>query len=255
MQQFLLFSNSQVIANFRDFDYLEYTQRRMFDRAVWAMREGRTGSCVVEFDRPLTAQKVERIARLLCYYGVKTIIWGNELNDPSTPWRDNLPALFDILTAAAATIRKVGLSGIDLSMAGLAYYGHGEYLQKSIRTFRELQRKRTPASPNDLPFQRVADHYYGPVDGLLQRIRIMRGIMSGEGVTQLKYDLTEMGNPTLEPNQQRASDLQLAEGYIPQVASIAIGSNLVDRISFYSLADISSIDMLLRIGETPKVTQ
>ena len=249
VQQFLLFSNSQIIANFRTGGYLEQAQRQMFDRAVWAMQQGRNGTAIVEFDRPLASQKVDRIVKLLCYYGVKTIIWGNELNDPNAPWRDNLPALFDILSAAANTRRTYGLSDVDLSLPGLAYYGHGEYLQKMLTTFRDLQRTKFPSAPNDLPVQRVADHYYGPVDALLQRIQTIRGIMAATGVTQLKYDLTEIGNPTLEGNQQRASDQQLAEGYIPQIASIAIASNQVDRINYYSLLDASDDHSLMRVQD------
>jgi hypothetical protein len=240
VEQYLLFSNSQVVANFRRADFLEQTQRRMFDRAVWAMHQGRVGTAVVEFDRAVTGQKVDRIVRILGYYGVRTIVWGNELNDPNTPWRDDLPALFDILTEASNARKRYGLNDVDLSLPGLAYYGHGEYMQKTLATFMDLQRKKFPSAPNDLPVQRVADHYYGPVEGLLQRIQAIRGIMASTGATQLKYDLTEMGNPTLDPNQQRASDQQVAEGYIPQVASIAIGSGQVDKISYYSLLDLTN---------------
>ncbi len=246
-QEFLLFSNNHVIANFRVGDYLEQIQRRIYDRAVWAMREGRIGTAVVEFDRPVQPQKVERIVKLLGYSGIKTIVWGNELNDPSTPWRDNLPALFDILCAAADARRKYGLNDLNLSLPAMAYYGHGEYLQKMVRTIRDLQRKRYPSSSDDFLVQRVTDHYYGPVDGLLERIRLMRGIMATEGITRLKYDLTEMGNPSLDPNVPKASDQQLAEGYIPQVASIAIGSGQVDTIDYYSLLDLSPDHSVMRI--------
>jgi hypothetical protein len=249
-QQFLLFSNNQLISNFRRTDYLEQIQRRMSDRAVWAIREGRFGMAVVEFDRPLMSQKVDWIVRLLGYYGVKTIVWGNELNDPNTPWRDDLPALFDVLVAAVAAKKKYGLNDVEFSLPGLAYYGHGEYLQKMLRTFRDLQRTKYAGGAGDLLVQRVADHYYGPVDTLLERIRTMRGIMSAEGVTQLKYDLTEMGNPTLGDGQQVViTDQQLAEGYIPQVASIAIGSGQVDRISYYSLLDISPVHSLMQLQD------
>ncbi len=246
-QEFLLVSNNHVIANFRSGDYLEDVQRRIYDRAVWAMREGRIGTAVVEFDRPVLPQKVDRIVRLLGYAGVRTIVWGNELNDPATPWRDNLPALFDIFWAAANAKRKYGLNDLHLSLPGLAYYGHGEYLRKMLATFRDLQRRKYPSAPNELPVQRVTDHYYGPVDGLLQRIRLMRDIMASEGITQLKYDLTEMGNPSLDPSLPRASDQQLAEGYIPQVASVAIASGQVDTIDYYSLLDISPDHSVMRI--------
>ncbi len=246
-QQFLLCSNSQIIANFRVGGYLELAQRQMFDRAIWAMQQGRNGTAIVEFDRPVPSAKVERIVKLLCYYGVKIIIWGNELNDPSTPWRDNLPALFDILSTANNVRNVYGLTSVELSLPGLAYFGHGEYLQKMLSTFRDLQRTKFPAAPNDFPVQRVADHYYGPVDGLLQRIQMIRGIMAATGVTQLKYDLTEIGNPTLSDSQQRASDQQLADGYIPQIASIAIASNQVDRIDYYSLLDASDDHSLMRV--------
>ena len=121
-QEFLLVSNNHVIANFRQGDYLEQIQRRIYDRAVWAMREGRIGAAVVEFDRPVMPQKVDRIVRLLGYSGVKSIVWGNELNDPSTPWRDDLSALFDILCAAADAKRKYGLNSLHLWLPGLAYY-------------------------------------------------------------------------------------------------------------------------------------
>lgn len=249
VQQFLLFSNSQIIANFRTGGYLEQAQKQMFDRAVWAMQQGRKGTAIVEFDRPVPPEKVDRIVKLLSYYGVKIIIWGNELNDPNAPWRDNLPALFDILSTANDTRKTYGLSDVELSLPGLAYYGHGEYLQKMLSTFRDLQRTKYPSAPNDFPVQRVADHYYGPVDGLLQRIQMIRGIIAATGVTQLKYDLTEIGNPTLGGNQQLASDQQLAEGYIPQIASIAIASNQVDRINYYSLLDASDDHSLMRVQD------
>lgn len=248
-QEFLLLSNNQVIANFRRSDYLEQIQKQLFDRAVWAMREGRTGTAIVEFDRPVTTQKVDRIVGLLGNYGVRSIIWGNELNDPSTPWRDDLPALFDVFSAANAARRKYGLNNLDLSLPGLAYYGHGEYLQKMFRAFRDLQRKKFPSAPNDLPVQRVADHFYGPVDTFLQRIKDIRGLMAAEGVTQLKYDLTELGNPSLGTNLTRASDQQMAEGFIHQVASIAIGSNLVDRINYYSLLDAADDHSVMRVED------
>jgi hypothetical protein len=248
-QQFLLLSNTQVIANFRYSDYLERTHRRIFDRAVWAMDQGMVGTATVEFDRGLTYQKVQRIVGLLSYYGVTTIIWGNELNDPNAPWRDNLPALFDIVSAAAEARRDPGLASLDLCLPGLAYYGHGEYLQKMLRTFRDLQVKKYPKGPAGLPVQRVADHYYGPVDSFLPRVKLMRDIMAAEGAGNLKYDLTEVGNPTLDANQPRVTDDQLAEGYVPQIASLAIGSGWVDRLTYYSLLDANDDHSLMRIQD------
>ncbi len=236
MQRFLLISNSSIIANFRQWDYLERAHRRMFDRAVWAMDSGRTGVATVEFDRGLTDRKVDYMVRLLAGYGVKTIIWGNEPNSPYAPWRDNLPELFAIFSAAANARRQHALSDLELALPGLAYFGQGEYLQKMVRTFKELQKKGgAPGWAGDLPADRIVDHYYGPVDGFLARIKLMREIMSKEGVGNLKYDLMEVGNPAMDPGQQKIPDEQMAECHIPQVASLAVGSGLVDRFCYYSL--------------------
>ena len=70
----------------------------------------------------LRSLKADYIVRLLSHYAVKTIIWWNELNDPSAPWRDDLPALFEALSAADAARRRDKLP-LDLSLPGLAYYG------------------------------------------------------------------------------------------------------------------------------------
>jgi hypothetical protein len=235
-QRFLLLSNSSIIANFRQWDYLESAHRRMFDRAVWAMDSGRTGVATVEFDRGLTDQKVDYMVRLLAGYGVRTIIWGNEPNSPYAPWRDNLPELFSIFSAAANSRRQHALSGLELALPGLAYFGQGEYLQKMLRTFKELQKRSgAPAWAGELPADRITDHYYGPVDGFLPRIKMMRDIMAREGVGKLKYDLMEVGNPTMDPGQPKVTDEQMAECHIPQVACLAVGSGLVDRFCYYSL--------------------
>jgi hypothetical protein len=106
-----------------------------------------------------------------------------------------------------------------------------------IRTFRELQRQKYPKDPDNWPVHRIADHYYGAVEDLLPRVQIIKGIQSSEGMSRLRYDLTEVGDPTLGPGQQRATDQQLAESYIPQIAALAVGSSMVDRIMFYSLFD------------------
>ncbi|HEX9016118.1 MAG TPA: hypothetical protein VF960_08985 [Chloroflexota bacterium] len=249
IQQFLLFSNSQIISNFRHREYLEVVHRRIFDRAVWALDQGRNATAVVEFDRPVTDQKVDRIVKLLTYYGVRTIIWGNELNDPSAPWRDNLPALFDIYTTAARVLREMKANDVELCLPGLAYYGFGEYLQKMLRSFKDLQRGKFPKTPDDLPVQRIADHYYGAVEDLLPRIQIIRGILSSEGLSRLKYDLTEVGNPTLPPGQPRATDDQLADSFIPQIACLAVGSGMVERVTYYSLLDASDYYSFVRVDD------
>ncbi len=249
VQQFLLFSNTEIIANFRHNEYLEQVHRKIFDRAVWAMDQGRIGSATVEFDRALSDQKVRRIVELLTYYGVKTIIWGNELNDPNTPWRDDLPDLFDIFTTAAKVKKEQGLGNVDLCLPGLAYYQFGEYLQKMLRTFKALQQKNFPKDPYNLPIQRVADHYYGSVVDLLPRIQQIRGIMSSEGLPQLKYDLTEVGNPNLDPSQPPVSDDQLADCFVPQISSLAIGSGMIDKVTFYALLDASDHYSFMRIND------
>ncbi len=246
-QRFLLVSNTIVIANFRHGDYLEQVQRRMFDRAVWAMSTGRVGMATVEFDRGLTGQKAGHLVRLLSGYGVKTIVWGNEPNSPYAPWRDNLAELFEIFSAAADVKNQYNLKDLDLSLPGLAYYGEGEYLQKMIRTMREMQKRRNGSASEDLPAQRVADHYYGPVEEFLPRIRKMREVMAKEGAGNLKYDLTEVGNPTLDPSQQKATDAQLAEGHIPQLSSLAVGSGIVDRFFYYSLLGSNYDDSITRV--------
>ncbi|MCL4533898.1 MAG: hypothetical protein M1370_01895 [Bacteroidetes bacterium] len=246
-QQYLLFSNTQIIANFRQDEYLELVQRKIFDRAVWAMDQGRIGTATVEFDRAVTDQKVRRIVELLTYYGVKTIIWGNELNDPNTPWRDDLPALFDIFTTAAKVKKDQGLKDVDLCLPGLAYYQFGQYLQKMLSTFKDLQRKNFPKDPDNLPIQRVADHYYGSVVDLLPRIQQIRGIMSSEGLAHLKYDLTEVGDPNIDASQPKITDDQLADCFVPQISSLAIGSGMIDRVIFYSLLDASDTYSFMRI--------
>ncbi len=238
-QQFLHLSNTQVIANFRNREYLEQVHRRIFDRAVWAMDNGRHGTAIVEYDRPVADQKVERTVRLLHHYGVRTIIWGNEPNDPYTPWRDDLSSLFDMFSAAASTRNAYRLNDLELSLPGLAYFGHGEYLEKMLRAFKELQARRNPRDRAPFPVQRVADHYYGSVEAFLARIRMMRDIMSREGAGDLKYDVTEVGNPTLGGGQQKATDEQLATGFVPQISALAVGSGLVERVAFYALLDSS----------------
>lgn len=246
-QQFLLCSNSKMIASFREREYLEQVHRRIFDRAVWAMDSGRIGTAVVEFDRTFTDQKVARIVQLLSYYGIKTIIWGNELNDPNAPWRDNLPGLFEVFTSAAAVKQEYGLKDVDLCLPGIAYYAHGEYLQGMLRTFKDLQRKKFPKAPDNLPFQRVADHFYGPLEQFLPRVQMMKGIISTEGLGQITYDLTEVGNPAVEPGQPPVSDQQLAHGFIPQVAALAMASAAVGRVLYYSLLDSSDEHSLTSI--------
>lgn len=236
-QRFLLFGNSPFAAGFRGNDYLEEVQRRMFDRAVWAMNNGSHGAAVVEFDRPISRSRVDRIVRALYEYGVRTIIWGNEPNDPGAAWRDNLPELVKAFSAAAETRKRQGLDDLQLALPGMAYFGQGEYLQKLLGTFDALLPGWSGGDPRYLPFQRVVDHYYGPVDGFLQRLTSMREAMARVKLNDLKFDLMEVGNPTINHGQQKAADEQLAEGYIPQIASLAVASGMVDRLYFYSLLD------------------
>lgn len=243
--RFLLMSNGNRVGNFRRDDYLENTQRLMFDRAMWAISNGAETTASIEFDRPLSPEKGMGIFRLLAGHGVRTVIWGNEPNDPYTPWRDDIPAIFEVLTASNIARREHGLESTDLSFPGLAYHGNGEYLEKMLQMAKDLQRRRGSDNPErKLPAQRVSDHYYGPVDQLLPRVRTMRDIMEREGVGHLKYDLTEVGNPTMGP-QEKVGDDQLAEGYFPQVASLAIASGLVDRFYVYSLLGSTWDDSLM----------
>lgn len=247
-QRFLLLSNTNIIGNFRYLDYLEHIQRRMFDRAVWAMAGGRAGTATIEFDRGLGSLKTEHIVRLLNTHGVRTIIWGNETNSPYAPWRDDLSALFEIFMDADATRKRYGITDTDLSLPGLAYYGQGEYIQKMARTFKDLLARRGHTNfAASFPVQRLADHYYGPVEQFLPRIRMMKDVMAREGLSFLKYDMTEVGNPTMEPGAPKASDEQLAECHIPQICSIAVGSGLVDRFYYFSLLGVTYDDSLTNV--------
>ena len=247
-QRFLLMGNGAYVGSFRGNDYLEDVQRRMFDRAVWCMANGRQGTAVVEIDRPLSAEKVSRIVRGLYDWGVRTVIWGNEVNDPGAVWRDNLPELVKIFTAAADTKKEHGLDDFEISLPGMAYYGQGEYLQKLLGTFRALVPSWGRGRPSEyLPFQRVVDHYYGPVNGFLQRLTLMRQTMAKEGLNDLKFDLAEVGNPGGSDGQPIATDQQMAEGYIPQVTSLAVASGMVDRLFFYSALDSNDRYSLVRI--------
>jgi len=211
-------------------------QRRIFDRAVWAMANGRQGTAVVELNRPLSRDRVVRLVRSLYEYGVRTIIWGNEPNDPGAAWRDNLPELVKTITTAAEVKKQYTLDDLENSLPGMAYFGQGEYLQKLLETFDALIPGWASGSSKYLPFQRVVDHYYGPVDGFLQRLTAMRETMARLGLNDLKFDLAEVGNPTANDGQ-RATDDQLAEGYIPQISSLAIASGMMDRLYYYSLLD------------------
>jgi hypothetical protein len=246
--RFLLLSNGNAVGDFRVDEFLERTHRRIFDRSIWAISNGATVTASVEFDRPISPEKGARIFRLLAGHGVSTVIWGNEPNDPHTPWRDDIPNIFDILSLSNEVRRTEGID-TDLSLPGLAYYGHGEYLEKMIRTVKELQRQRGSGDPaKNLPVQRVTDHFYGPVDQFLPRIRQMRDIMAREGVGHLKYDLTEIGNPTMG-DPHKAGDERLAECYFPQVVSMAITSGLVDRIYIYSLLGSTWEDSLVEVRD------
>ncbi|MGI5836598.1 MAG: hypothetical protein ACOX87_08940 [Chloroflexota bacterium] len=236
-QRFLLFGNSPFIGGFRGNDYLEDVQRRIFDRAVWAMSNGCHGTAVVELDRPLSRERVGRIVRALYEYGVRTIILGNEPNDPGAIWRDNIPEFVKIFAAAGDIKKQYALDDLEISLPGMAYFGHGEYLQNLLATFYALLPEWANGSAQYLPFQRVVDHYYGPVDGFLQRLTMMRETMARLGLNDLKFDLAEVGNPSINEGQQRATDEQLAEGYIPQITSLAIASGMMDRLYFYSLMD------------------
>jgi len=236
-QRFLLFGNTPLLGSFRGRDYLEDVQRRIFDRAVWAMASGCQGTAVVEFDRPISPDRVAHMVRVLYDYGVRTIVWGNEPNDPGAAWRDNLRELVKVFVAAADARKRYGLDGLELSLPGMAYFGEGEYLQKLLGTFNALLPGWSGGSSRYLPFQRVADHYYGPVDGFLQRLAEMRQIMARIGLNDLKFDLGEVGNPTVNTGQAPASDEQIAVGYIPQITSLAIASGMVDRLFFYSALD------------------
>jgi hypothetical protein len=247
--RFLLLSNGNAVGDFREDEYLERTHRRMFDRSIWAISNGATVTASVEFDRPISPEKGARIFRLLAGHGVRTVIWGNEPNDPYTPWRDDIPNVFEILSLSDEVRETQGLERTDLSLPGLAYYGHGEYLEKMLQTVKELQRQRGSSDPaRSLPVQRVTDHFYGPVDQFLPRIRQMRDIMAREGVGHLKYDLTEIGNPTMG-HAHKAGDERLAECFFPQIASLAITSGLVDRIYVYSLLGSTWEDSLVEVRD------
>jgi len=236
-QRFLLFGNSSLVGSFRGRDYLEEVQRRMFDRAVWAMANGCQGTAVVELDRPLSPERVSRLVRALHEYGIRTITWGNEPNDPGAAWRDNLSELVKVFAAARDARKQYVLDDLEFSLPGMAYFGQGEYLQKLLGTFDALIPGWAGGSSKQLPFQRVVDHYYGPVEGFLQRLTLMRETMAKLGLNDLKFDLSEVGNPTTNPGEQPATDTQMAEGYIPQITSLAIGSGMMDRLYVYSLLD------------------
>lgn len=246
-QRHLLFGNFPLIGSFRGMDYLEDVQRHMFDRGVWAMANGCQGTAVVELDRPLSPQKVGRIVRALYDYGVRTITWGNELNDPGAGWRDNPAELVKVFSAAAETRRQYHLDDLELSLPGMAYFGHGEYLRNILGIFRSLLPGWSDGSIRHLPFQRAVDHYYGPVDGFLRRLGLMRETMASVGLNDLKFDLAEVGNPTLHEGQQHTTDEHIAEGYIPQITSLAIASGMMDRLHYYSLLDRDDGYSLVRI--------
>ncbi|HZK67817.1 MAG TPA: hypothetical protein VFD42_09800 [Chloroflexota bacterium] len=129
------------------------------------------------------------------------------------------------------------LEEVQLALPGMAHFGQGEYLQKLLGTFDALLPGWSGGDPRYLPFQRVVDHYYGPVDGFLQRLTSMRETMARVKLNDLKFDLMEVGNPTINTGQTRVADEQLAEGYIPRITSLAVASGMVDRLYYYSLLD------------------
>ena len=186
---------------------------------------------------------------------------GNEPNHPAVAWRDNPQRFYEASVTAKKTLETIGAKNVLISLPGLAHYGGDEYLAKLIKEFTALSYNHTErANPPFLPVDIVSDHFYGSIQDLLPRIMLMRARMKKEGIGDKKYFITEIGNPKGDFRQNEITNQELAECYIPQVLSLAVGSQLVDRIFYYSLYDATNAEHSLakrqdgKLEKTPAYT-
>jgi hypothetical protein len=232
-QEFPLFINNQKVLDFYGQDTLKM-QSDFSDHTVWAMQNGRRAFAVVETDYLESSNWFNRAQlvtdlKLLAQSGVSGFIVGNEPNDPYTPWRNSLSRIYADSRLIWETVSKLPQQP-QVLLPGLAYWGDETYLKQLLIFFKQQGSVQNMV----FPFSGVADHFYGSVDDLLPRIRLMRQTINQQGFKGASYNLTEVGDPGINTPQFQISERQRAEEFIPQVLALACASKVVQEINWYA---------------------
>ncbi len=220
-QIFPLLANNSHFADFRK-DNEALT--RVVDRTIYAIHSGRKVTAVVETDM-FDQSNFSKGIRLLLSYGITRFIVGNEPNTENTTKADEPATILQVARLIRQEARTMNIGNIYVATPGLAHYGDGEYLEELVREAR-----------GNFPFNGVADHNYGSVEGFPQRIRFMRGKMEELGIGHLPYEVTETGNPT-DHYKDEVTDKELSEGGVILRLLVGLATGHADSISWYSALD------------------
>lgn len=256
-EEFIIFGNNPDI--YKDFlppHLVHFELKALYDRSLTMMREGISGTAIIEFATPHDPAEVQKEIKTLASLGVRNFIAGNEPDE-----QDDVNLIRSHYTLINDVVKNVGASS-QVSWPGWAYSGNNDYEERTILNL--VLPKPNPiggfkeGSMVVLP-DRFSDHYYGPVDAFGKRLSWMRQRFVNAGILRhVKYDLMEVGYPVNAPGIEHLSDAQYGEQYLPQVLTIAAASDLVDRIFVYALLDGGLFHHSLSFAENgqlkPKVT-
>ena len=134
-----------------------------------------------EYDSQSWTQGMEKIAEY--FQGARTLIIGNEINTPYSPWRNSLDQYQELYLVAYEKIKTTSSQSLVFPWQE-AYYGKGEALQEF------LSKEEVKGKIDGLAF-----NFYDTSEKIEERVSLYQQILNQYGLSRLPVVISELGKP------------------------------------------------------------
>jgi hypothetical protein len=219
----LWFTNSRALTQFRgDAPGFTDSRQRVADRTTWALQRGGEAIAVIEIDEDRSLDNLPLLLERLAEVGVDTCVLGNEIDDPfAFSFRFKPERLVQAFGIAHETLERMRPGAANLCLPASPYLDDdGTDVLQIVGLLPGIW------------FNGAAHHYFGPVGNFIPWVDSRRATLSGIG---LRHYLTELGNPVPDLYHEVPRPREIAEGFIPQILALAVGSHFFEHIYYHSL--------------------
>lgn len=160
------------------------------------------------------------------FTGATAFIIGNEINNGSSPWAENLDNYFQIYRTAYETVKNFSPKSLVLPWQE-AYFGHGEVLEQFLRKGAKI---------DGLPI-----NFYDLSGKMEERVSLYHQILNRYGYKNIPIIMSECGLP--EPTKDKFSPIDQANLVLQNLATAAylINNRSLKTVAWYSaLAEVDS---------------
>lgn len=218
----------------------------IFNTAAWITGANPHGEAaiVVELHDGQVPQEICTVVKDLYGYGFRYQTFGNELD---LPWdyskRNRQGLLEETLNKVRSCSARYAFSDLRSSPAGPAYYGYPSlrqepFLQNIPRENFEFITLHLYPPVNDLEKSRGHKEDTGTILGITSSIDQAYQVMQRNGWTDKELILRELGFPGVDHPKTQFSEDQLAEGHMPAMLMLSIGSKKVSRVFWFNFCSM-----------------